>query len=64
MLDIIDNSIAANATKVWVKYQDDSIIISDNGNGTTSETLFEAMRIASSDPTKLRSSDSDLGNLV
>ena len=27
----------------------------------TSETLFEAMRIASSDPTKLRSSDSDLG---
>ena len=61
VLDIIDNSIAANASKVWVKYEDDSIIISDNGKGMTTEELFEAMRIASSDPTQLRSSDSDLG---
>lgn len=61
VLDIIDNSIAANASKVWVKYEDDSIVISDNGTGMTTEELFEAMRIASSDPTQLRSSDSDLG---
>ena len=61
VLDIIDNSIAANATKVWVKYENNSIIISDNGDGMTTEELFEAMRIASSDPTQLRSSDSDLG---
>jgi len=61
VLDIIDNSIAAGATKVWVKYEDDSIIISDNGEGMGSEELFEAMRIASSDPTQLRASDSDLG---
>lgn len=61
VLDIIDNSIAANASKVWVKYEDDSIVISDNGNGMSPEELFEAMRIASSDPTQLRSSDSDLG---
>ena len=61
VLDIIDNSIAANASKVWVKYEDDSIVISDNGNGMAPEELFEAMRIASSDPTQLRSSDSDLG---
>ena len=61
VLDIIDNSIAAKASKVWVKYENDSIIISDNGDGMTKEELFEAMRIASSDPTQLRSSDSDLG---
>ena len=61
VLDIIDNSIAAGATKVWVKFEDDSIIISDNGEGMGSEELFEAMRIASSDPTQLRASDSDLG---
>lgn len=61
VLDIIDNSIAARATKVWVKYEDDSIIISDNGEGMEPEELFEAMRIASSDPTQLRASDSDLG---
>ena len=30
VLDIIDNSIAAEASKIWVKYEDDSIIISDN----------------------------------
>jgi hypothetical protein len=61
VLDIIDNAIAARATKIWIKYEEDSIIISDNGKGMDSETLFEAMRIASSDPTIVRSQSSDLG---
>lgn len=61
VLDIIDNSIAAGASKVWVQYEDNSIVISDNGRGMSPQELFEAMRIASSDPTALRSSGSDLG---
>lgn len=65
ILDLIDNSIAAGATKVWVRYQSEKdetkIIISDNGTGMTESTLFEAMRIASADPNSMRSSDNDLG---
>lgn len=61
VLDIIDNSIAAGASKVWIKYEDNDIIISDNGHGMTREELFQAMRVASSDPSEIRSKDSDLG---
>jgi hypothetical protein len=61
VLDIIDNSIASRATKIWIKYEGDSIIISDNGIGMKPDVLFESMRIASSDPTIVRTQDSDLG---
>ena len=65
ILDIIDNSIAAGSTKVWIKYvikgANTSILISDNGVGMEDATLFSAMRIASADPTLLRSNKNDLG---
>lgn len=65
VLDIIDNAIAADASKVWVKYETNgdrlNIIISDNGKGMDENELFEAMRIASSDPTTLRKNSNDLG---
>jgi hypothetical protein len=61
VLDIIDNAIAASATKIWIKYEEERIIISDNGKGMDPATLFESMRIASSDPTIVRSQSSDLG---
>lgn len=61
VLDIIDNSIAAGASKVWVKYEANDLIISDNGQGMNRDRLFQAMRVASSDPTKIRAEESDLG---
>jgi len=61
VLDIIDNAVAAGATKIWVRYENNDIVISDNGKGMTPDVLFEAMRIASSDPTAIRTHDSDLG---
>ena len=65
ILDIIDNSIASDCTKVWINYEisdkKSSIVISDNGSGMTNQELFEAMRIASADPLQTRVSDSDLG---
>ncbi|MDB4559628.1 ATP-binding protein [Flavobacteriaceae bacterium] len=65
ILDIIDNSISAKATKVWIEYTKDTnnsltVVIADNGFGMDREGLIEAMRIASSDPT-LKRNDSDLG---
>ena len=52
MTDIIDNSIAANATKVVVKAEEDldgdiRVTIADNGSGMTGEELVEAMRYGS-----------------
>jgi hypothetical protein len=65
LLDIIDNSIANESSKVWVNYylEDNTtkIIISDNGSGMSDQQLFEAMRIASADPIQIRKSESDLG---
>ena len=65
ILDIIDNSVSAKATKIWIEYTKDSkkslnVVISDNGCGMDRDGLIEAMRIASSDPT-LKRKDSDLG---
>jgi len=46
--DIIDNSIAAGATKVWVDYEfegaDTWIRIADNGSGMRPEVMDEALR--------------------
>lgn len=65
ILDIIDNSIAAGSSKVWINYHLDenlnSIIIGDNGCGMLDQELFEAMRIASADPLQSRNSETDLG---
>ncbi|MCG9659449.1 ATP-binding protein [Vibrio mediterranei] len=50
--DIVDNSIAAKATKVWIKIYLDVIgdlrvLISDNGEGMDLTTLLNAMRYGS-----------------
>jgi hypothetical protein len=65
ILDIIDNSVSAKATKIWIEYTKDSkkslnVVIADNGCGMNRGNLIEAMRIASSDPTQKRN-DHDLG---
>jgi hypothetical protein len=65
ILDLIDNSVSAGATKVWVDYSKDrkgnyQTIIADNGCGMERNELIEAMRIASSDPTTVRTGK-DLG---
>jgi len=62
--DIIDNSISADADKIWIIYEwrgkDSYISISDNGHGMTEDELFEAMRLGSLSPTEDRKDD-DLG---
>lgn len=65
ILDLVDNSVSAGSTKIWIDYISDTkrnfkIIIADNGCGMNRTELFEAMRIASSDPTMARSGN-DLG---
>lgn len=65
ILDIIDNSISAGASNIWVDYFKEKnggykISITDNGIGMSSIELLEAMRIASSDPTAARENN-DLG---
>jgi len=61
--DIIDNSIAAKATRVDIKFSAIGvpyISITDNGKGMTSKVLTEAMRYGTSSPTDERE-ESDLG---
>ena len=60
--DIIDNSITANADKIWVKYtpNQSTISIIDNGNGMSKEKLIEAMSVFNIDPRKIRT-ENDLG---
>lgn len=54
--DIIDNSIAANATKISILYfgqgEEPYIAIVDNGNGMSEKTAFEAMQLAGNSPNK------------
>ena len=56
--DIIDNSIAAKATKIIVntvwKQKESYITISDNGDGMGLSTLLEAMTPGSKDPDDIR----------
>lgn len=61
--DIIDNSIAANATQIeisYLPYENPYVAILDNGKGMTSDELTEAMRYGSSSPTEQRDVN-DLG---
>ena len=65
ILDLIDNAVSAGASRIWVDYEVDkksgtTVIISDNGTGMHEEELFEAMRIASADPSSERL-NKDLG---
>lgn len=65
ILDLIDNSVSAESTEIWVEYLKNTkgkydIVIADNGRGMNRSKLIEAMRIASSDPTLIRDGK-DLG---
>ena len=56
--DIIDNSISAGATTVWVDYdwkgQNSSISILDDGHGMNNDELIQAMRPGSKNPLEER----------
>jgi hypothetical protein len=62
--DIVDNSISANANKIFIDYkwegQNSFIAISDNGLGMNKEELVIAMTPGSKDPEEERS-EKDLG---
>lgn len=62
--DIVDNSISAGATNVWVDFnwagQDSSISITDDGRGMSQANLRDAMRLGSRHPSEARSVN-DLG---
>ena len=63
LADIVDNSITANATKVWIQAIPDDefrIGIIDNGTGLSKSDLKQAMRLGSTDPRQERSIN-DLG---
>ena len=62
--DLIDNSIDARATGIWIDIQSShtgdihKIIISDNGSGMDKATLNEALKLGSNIP---KDTDKDLG---
>jgi hypothetical protein len=62
--DIIDNSISAKATNVWIDYEwkgaDSSVAITDDGVGMDAPQLIAAMTPGSKDPNDERPED-DLG---
>lgn len=62
--DIIDNSIAANAHHISIRFFNSSeepyIAIIDDGDGMDYETALHAMKLGSNDPTKERKNE-DLG---
>ena len=62
--DIIDNSIAANATRIdiWIDFNTEQprLGVTDNGNGLNRQELLEAMRHGSAHPRTIRAKD-DLG---
>lgn len=62
--DIVDNSISASATKIWLHFPVDPldchIAICDNGHGMTKEELFDAMKYGSEQKRDCRAAD-DLG---
>ena len=49
--DLVDNSITANATRVWVDMRfegkDSWLRVTDNGSGMSGTTITEAMRFGS-----------------
>lgn len=62
--DLIDNSIAANSSNIWIKYSWNGgnpwVAITDDGDGMSEEQLHEAMRLGSRSPLETRSPE-DLG---
>lgn len=60
--DIVDNAISANATEIMINFNWDEryISICDNGLGMEKEELYKNMKIGSSSPSQIRSSN-DLG---
>lgn len=60
--DIIDNSISSEASEIQIYFdwENQRIIIADNGNGMSFEELLNAMEIGSADPAVMRASE-DLG---
>ncbi len=62
--DLIDNSITAQASNVWVDFywagRDSWIAVRDNGHGMNAETLTNAMRLGSRSPVERRDPN-DLG---
>ena len=62
--DIMDNSIAAGASNIWLTFFWDGehswIAIRDDGNGMTEDTLVNAMRLGSLSPLEQRD-ERDLG---
>lgn len=55
--DIVDNSLSANASIITIKFNwnEQCIIISDNGEGMSNQGLLKSMSIGSSDPLNARS---------
>ena len=55
--DIVDNSLSANASAIAIEFdwQEQVIIISDNGDGMSEQELLKSMNIGSSDPLDSRS---------
>ena len=63
LADIIDNSLAADATEIRIEARatpEPIVAICDNGHGLTHDELFSSMRMGSADPRKLRN-ENDLG---
>jgi hypothetical protein len=62
--DLIDNSIFAGATRVWLNFNwsgaDSFISIADNGRGMSEEQLVSAMKLGSQNPLEVRA-EKDLG---
>ena len=60
--DILDNSISADSTeiKITFNWEDERIVISDNGVGMTGQDLISNMRIGSAYPGEVRAKN-DLG---
>ena len=56
--DLIDNSIFAGATRVWLNFHwsgaDSFISIADNGHGMSEEQLVSAMKLGSQNPLEVR----------
>ena len=50
--DIVDNSISsgANTIQLYFDWDDQTILIADNGKGMQKKELLDSMKIGSSDP--------------
>src|SRR3954449_1410348 len=59
--DLVDNSIAAGASTVWIDFhwsgEDSSIAITDDGRGMDREAITNAMRLGSRSPQEERAAD-------